>query len=578
MTSARGRGPAVHAFNLEPRQKAVVVAGTLLALFVAAIDQTVVNTALPRIIGDLGGLSLFSWVITAYLLTSTTSVPLAGKLSDLYGRKPFMIAGIVIFTATSIFAGASQSMVQLITARGFQGIGAGLIMANSFAMIGELFPPDQRARYQGLFAAVFGVSSVIGPLIGGAFTDHLSWRWVFYVNIPFGMAAISVLWFFFPNIQSNQTERRIDYLGGLTLTVVVIPLLLALVWGGNRDYAWDSAQIIGLFAASAVGLVVFVLIELRAADPVLPLSLFRNRIFVTANLAMFFVGVCMFGAMSYTNLFVQGVLGFSATNSGVTIMPMTLGLVVSSVVSGQVLARVRFSRPFILAGAAVLAVGMFLLSRMAVDTAYLTTVRNMVVIGFGVGLALPVLALVVQNALPFRMLGVASSSSQFFRQIGGTLGVAIFGTLVSNSMADLPQRLPPALQQADPQQIERLQEPNLLVSPDALDQVRQAFAQAGPEGAALFEQSLGAMRNLLATGITDAYFVGMVVAVLAFAVTLFLPELRLRTAADMAEEFGATPELAAVPAEPLPPGPVAVAAGEVPQREGQAPPSNGAEP
>ncbi|MEX1254278.1 MAG: MDR family MFS transporter [Dehalococcoidia bacterium] len=540
------------AVDLSPRQKAVVVTGTLMALFVAAIDQTVVNTALPRIIGELGGLSLFSWVITAYLLTSTVTVPLAGKLSDLYGRKPFLMAGVVLFTVTSVFAGLSQSMVQLIMARAFQGVGAGLIMANAFATIGELFPPAQRARYQGLFAAVFGLSSILGPLVGGALTDHLSWRWVFLVNIPFGVAALLVLGLAFPNMRRPHGERHVDYAGGLMLIAVVVPLLLGLVWAGNRDYAWTSPRIVGLFATSAIALAAFIWIELRAVDPVLPPSLFRNRAFAMANLAAFFLGMVMFGVLSYMTLFVQGVLGMSATNSGVTLMPTTVGMVIASVISGQLLARVRVARPFLIAGAALLVGGMFLLSRMSEDTAYATAVRNMVLIGFGLGLTLPILNLVAQNALPYRQLGVASASSQFFRQIGGTLAVAVFGTLITSSVADLPDRLPPEAQDAPAPLLEQLREPNTLLSPEAVDRLRAGFADLGANGSQVFEQSLAIMRSMLADGITEVFFAGMLAAAALLVVTLLLPEVRLRTTVDFEEASVAAPAPAAGPTpEPL---------------------------
>jgi EmrB/QacA subfamily drug resistance transporter len=537
------------AVDLPPRQKAIVVAGTLMALFVAAIDQTVVNTALPRIIGELGGLSLFSWVITAYLLTSTVTVPLAGKLSDLYGRKRFLMAGVVIFTVTSVFAGLSRTMPQLILARAFQGIGAGLIMANAFATIGELFPPAQRARYQGLFAAVFGLSSILGPLVGGALTDHLSWRWVFLVNIPFGIAALLVLGFFYPRMRRPHGERSVDYAGGLTLIAVVTPLLLALVWAGDV-YPWASPQIVGLLVTSAIAFVAFVIIELRAADPVLPPVLFRNRAFAMANLAAFFMGMVMFGVLSYMTLFVQGVLGMSATNSGVTLMPTTVGMVISSVISGQLLSRVRMARPFLIAGAGLLVGGMFLLSRMNEDTAYIVAVRNMVLIGFGMGLTLPILNLVAQNALPYRQLGVASASSQFFRQIGGTLAVAVFGTLITASVAGLPDRLPPEARNAPPPLLEQLREPNTLLSPESLDRLRAGFAELGANGSQVFEQSLGVMRSMLADGLTEVFFAGMLAALVLLVVTLLMPEVRLRSTVDFEED----PVTETVPATtPAPP-------------------------
>lgn len=520
----------MHVTSLSSHRRAVIIAGTMLGLFVAAMDQTVVSTALPRVVGDLGGLSLFAWVFTSYMLTSTTVVPLAGRLSDMYGRKPFFVTGIAIFMLTSVFAGASQSMLQLIVSRGFQGLGAGMIMANAFAIIGDLFPPAERGRYMGLFSAVFGLASVTGPFLGGWLTDNLSWRWVFYVNIPVGIVALGVLIVGFPWIRPQARTRQVDYLGAATLVLAVVPLLLALVWGGDL-YPWLSPQIAALLAMSALGVGFFVLAEARAAEPILPLGLFRNRTFAVTSVVGFLVGMGMFGAISYMPLFMQGVLGVSATNSGAVTMPLSLGLVVSSAITGQIVTRTGRYRLLIILGSMVLALGMFLMSRMNQNTAQVSAVRNMVVVGVGVGLSMPILGLAVQNALPYRLLGVATASSQFFRQIGGTLGIAIFGTLITKYVsANLQSELPMDVRSSAPPAIlKALEDPQILLSPSALDRLREGFAQIGSDGPRLFAESVTAMQGVLSDGLGRVFFAGLVVAIVALVFSVLLPEVPLRT-------------------------------------------------
>ena len=530
------------AMELPGRTKVMVLAGALLGLLVAALDQTVVSTALPRIIGELGGLSLFSWVFTAYMLTSTITVPIAGKLSDLYGRKPFFIAGVALFMAASILAGISQTMLQLIIFRGLQGVGAGMIIANSFAIIGDLFPPSERGKYIGLFSGVFGIASIIGPTLGGFITDNLSWRWVFYVNIPVGIVALTVLWFGFPWVRARDVQRSIDYWGVAGLILAVVPLLLAFVRGGDL-YPWASPQILGLLAAAAGGIILFIWAERRAVEPIMPLSMFQNRVFAVATLVTFLVGIVMFGAITFMPLFVQGALGASATNSGVITTPMMLGVVVASAIAGQLVARLGRYRLLVVAGALVLTAGMFLMTRMDQNTPQLIAVRNMVMIGVGIGLQMPVLILAVQNALPYRLLGAATASNQFFRQIGGTLGVAIFGTLVATQMKEnLRAALPSQVAAAPDELVARLEDPQILLSPTALDRLRESFGAVGGEGSALFEATLEAMRGVVAAALTDVFLVGTIVALIALAVSVFLRDVPLRTTIE-------TPE----PTAPVPP-------------------------
>ncbi len=520
---------------LSARSKFIVMGCTMLGLFLSAMDQTVVGTAMPRVIASLGGLDLFSWVFTAYMLTSTTSVPIVGKLSDLYGRKRFYLTGIVVFLAASALAGTSQNMVQLITFRGIQGIGGGFIMANAFALVGDLFPPAERGRYAGLMTGVFGLASVLGPLIGGGITDSLSWRWVFYANLPLGFVTIAALYLFLPNIGVRAQRAKVDYLGAATLAAGVAPLLLALAWAGN-DYAWDSPQVVGLLGVSAMMLSLFLLIESRAEEHIIPSRLFCSPIFAVAVAVTFLTGIALFGNSLLIPLFMQGVVGTSATNSGLVMTPMTLSMVVGATIGGQVISRTGRYVLVTVVGMAAMVGGTFLLSRMGVDTAQFTAVRNMAVVGFGLGLTMPSLVIAVQNAFPYHLLGVVTSSITFFRSIGGTLGVAILGSLLTSRLgselstnipADVRETAPPAL-------LERISDPQLLLSPGAMARLRDVSTQLGGEAATAFERVIGALRLSLADSIGHAYVFAVIVIALAFGVSLFLRDVPRRKTVETA--------------------------------------------
>lgn len=526
----------MHDLTLTPRQRTVILASTMVGLFASSFSQTVVGTALPRIIGDLGGMSLYSWVLTSSMVTATTVVPIVGKASDNYGRKPFFMGGIFLFMVASAAAGASRDIRQLIAFRAFQGIGSGMIMASSFAVLGDLFSPAERGRYMGLFTSVFGLASIIGPTLGGYITDHFTWRATFYVNIPFSLVALMVLAVGFPQFRRSASPAAIDYLGVAALVAAVVPLLVALVLAGDR-YAWSSLQVTGLLAFSAAMMAAFALAEGRAADPIMPLSMFQNRVFLVASLVTFLTGMGMFGTLSYMPMFVQGVMGKSATNSGVVNTPMMLGLVVASVLAGQLVFRTGRYKLLVIAGGVVLVAGMWLMTLMGPDTAWTTAARNMVLVGAGVGMTMPVLNLAVQNALPYRLLGVATSSTQFFRQIGGTLGIAVFGTMVTTRLTtNLPDALPPDVRGAPPQMVAALENPRVLLSPSTLDRLRAAFTEVmGERGPDLFEDTIGAARGVLSDALTDVFTIGLAIAVAALAASVLLKELPLRrTIADTA--------------------------------------------
>ena len=521
----------------EEGSRTLVIAAVMAALFVSALSQTVTGTALPRIIGDLGGIGLYSWVLTASMLAATAAMPLVGKLSDLYGRKLFLMGGIALFMVASALTGAAQNMIQLISFRAVQGLAGGTIMASAFATIGDLFSPAERGRYFGLFTSVFAVASIAGPLVGGFVTDHWGWRWVFYVNIPFGLLALAIL---ARGLSPGRIAARagpIDWLGMAALLWCVMPLLLALAWAGNR-FSWGSWQVAGLLAMSGAGLLVFLAIERGAADPVLPLPLFQDRTFVVASAVAFLTGMGLFGALSYMPLFIQGALGASATNSGLVNTPLMLGLTAASLAGGNLASRTHRYRWTVIAGGVVLVGGMAILLPLDEQASLFLPVAAMVVVGLGLGLSIPLLGLAVQNALADRMLGVASASTQFFREIGGTLGIALSGTMVTAQLhGDLLKRLPPELTSVAPEEtLRQLEEPRILLSPEALERMRDGFAAFGAEGPALYERTISAMQGVLAAGLHDVFVVGLVVAMLALAASIFLPDLPLRTQPAVAQQ------------------------------------------
>ncbi len=520
---------------------------------------------MPRVVAHLGGYEHYSWVFTGFMVVSTTAVPIVGKLTDMYGRKFFFLAGIAIMMLGSALCGTSQSMMQLIAFRAIQGLGAGTIMATAFAIIGDVFPPAQRARWAGLMTGVFAAASVAGPLIGGYITDNLNWRWVFYVNLPLGALALSVFFSVMPSVQPGL-RHRLDYWGVTTLILSVVPLLLALSWA-NEQYPWLSPQIIGLLTFAALAALAFAAAERRAAEPILPPALFRHPIFLVSAAVTFLTGMAMFGSVVYLPLFVQGVIGSSATNSGLVIMPMMLSLSITAAIIGQILGRWGRYRIIAVAGLAVMAGGMFLMSGMDVTTTNAIATRNMIVIGIGLGATMPIFVLVVQNALPYRMLGVSTAAIQFFRSVGGTMGVAIMGSMVNSTFSsELTAQTPAEVRQSTPPDLlQRLQDPQSLLNAELLAGLQEAFAGLGEQGPAMFEQVMEATRSALGVAIADAFFLGTGITLVALVVAVFLKEVPLlktwaapeaAAGAMPLDEFRPSPIAGnpAVPADPPPTG------------------------
>lgn len=524
--------------DLPIRQKLIIMVGVMLGLFFSALSQTTVTTAMPRIVADLGGLDLFSWVFTTYILTSTIAIPIFGKLSDIYGRKLLYLGSMLVFILGSALAGLSQNMEQLIAFRTIQGIGGGGMMAIAFTIIGDIFSPQERGKWEGIVAGTFGVSSVLGPLVGGYITDHWSWQWVFYVNLPMGAIAFGVLWAVLP--WSRGTVRpSVDFAGALALVGALSPLLLALLWGGV-EYDWSSPMIASLFVASAALTIVFLWAETRADEPIIPLELFRHRLFSVSMAAVFLTGGAMFALTAYLPLFVQAVVGLSATNSGLVIMPLMMGLVVTAIGSGAMLSRTGHYKLMLLAGTTILTIGMFLTTRMDADATRGETVRNMIIAGIGLGPTMPLFLIVVQNALPHRYLGVATSSVQFFRQMGGTIGVAVMGTVLNNRLAsELEGALPAPVREADPRLVDALEDPQVLLNDGAAGFVRTLFEPFGDAADGLYVQSIEAVRVSLADALETVFWIGLVASALSVLATLILREIPLRTTTEIMAELAA---------------------------------------
>ncbi|MFG2978809.1 DHA2 family efflux MFS transporter permease subunit [Streptomyces sp. NPDC048331] len=526
--TAKGPGPVPDPDRTNPagehasREVLVSIGALLLGLLIAALDQTIVSTALPTIVSDLGGMAHLSWVVTAYMLASTAATPLWGKLGDQYGRKRLFQYAIVLFLIGSALCGIAQDMPQLIGFRALQGLGGGGLIVLSMAIVGDIVPPRERGKYQGLFGGVFGATSVLGPLLGGLFVDNLSWRWVFYINLPIGLVALVVIAAVL-HIPARSSKHTIDYLG--TFLIACVATCLVLVASLGATWGWGSARIIGVAVLGAALLVAFLLVERRATEPVLPLGLFRIRTFTLCSAISFVVGFAMFGAMVYLPTFLQVVQGVSPTMSGVHMLPMVIGMLLTSTVSGQIVSRTGRWKVFPIAGTAVTALGLLLLHQLHRTSSTWEMSVYFFVFGAGLGLVMQVLVLVVQNAVSYADLGVATSGATFFRSIGASFGVAIFGTVFTHQLDDklaaslagvtLPAGASVAQLEADPRAIAAL-------PADLRPQVLDAYA----------------------TAITDVFLYAVPVVLIAFVIAWFLKEDKLRgsvTAPDVTETLASNP-------------------------------------
>ncbi|WP_433315295.1 MDR family MFS transporter [Micromonospora sp. CA-269861] len=515
---------------LNRQQIRLLMFGLMTGMLLAALDQTIVGTALPTIVGELGGINHYSWVVTAYLLASTASTPLYGKMADLYGRRPVFLFSIGTFLVGSLLAGLSQNMTQLIVTRGIQGLGAGGLLTLAFTIISDVVSPRERGRYQGLFGAVFGISSVAGPLVGGYFAET-DWRWIFYINVPLAILAIVVCYHVMRLIPFERRDHSIDWLGAGLLVAGVSSLLLALSWGGN-EYAWGSGVIITLFVVGAVLGVLFVLQEARVAEPILPLRLFRSPTFALANSSLLIIGLVMFGSIIFIPLYLQIVKGASPTRSGLLMLPMMAGIIITSILTGRAMTRIGRYKWFPVAGSVTLLAGMFLFTQLEVATSLWVAFGFMVVIGVGLGLCMQSLILAVQNAVSVRDLGAGTSSATFFRSLGGSFGVAILGTVLSSRLTGgLADRLPGAIAQLPPQEqaaVAASGGANISINDPAT-----ILALPGPVRAAI--------QGAFVDALDMVFLTAGLIAIVAVVVTLALPNTQLRGAGPQGATGGADP-------------------------------------
>ncbi|GFZ79571.1 hypothetical protein GCM10011403_23300 [Pseudohongiella nitratireducens] len=541
------------ALTISDADKRLTLIALLIVFLLAALDMTILSTAMPRIVAELDGLELYAWVSTSYMLASTVLVPIYGKLGDLYGRKRILVIGITIFLLGSVLCGISgefgtlpllgDGMQQLIIFRAVKGIGGAALFTSAIGIIADLYPPMQRARFMGLFGAIFGLASIIGPALGGFLTDFATvnwfgleiagWRWVFYVNIPLGLVSLFMIIRKTPPLNTG-TGGKIDYLGAALLLVAFVPFLLALTWGGNQ-YAWTSVPLLSMFMASLVALGLFILVESRVDDPVMPLNLFRNRVFVITNLSSFVVNMAFLGVVMFMPLFMQVAMGVSATNSGFTMFPLMTGMMVGSLLSGRMVSRNGHYKPWMVGGTAMLIVGVWLLTQVGPDTSMVDLSWRMVIVGLGLGPSQSLVNLVVQAAFPMSQIGVATSSTQFFRQIGNTVGVAVFGTLLTlNLTAELPEQVPMLAQaQTSGQALDLSQAQSSAMNPEALRAGVEAAQAQSPELAAMDTDVLVSrvqqgLKVAFANAITGMFSASLWIIILGLLVTLFIPVIPLR--------------------------------------------------
>jgi EmrB/QacA subfamily drug resistance transporter len=526
------------ALGLSQRAKMEVLFAVLLGLFLGALDQTIVGPALPTIVTQLAGNDIYVWAVTIYLLTSTISVPFWGKLSDLYGRKPMFMIGIVIFLVGSALSGLSQNMTQLIGFRGLQGIGAGSLFPIALAVIGDLFTPAERGKYQGLFGAVFGIAFIVGPLVGGFLTENVGWHWIFYVNVPVGLISLFFIWRLLPTVKTARATRNFDYLGGAIFTVAISFLLIGLTQKGQTDpgthqlYNWTDGTVGGFILIALVGIGFFLLAEARAKEPIVPLQLFRNRTYAASMVATFFAAFAFFGAIIFLPRWFQIVQGYSPTWSGLAALPLMVGLIFSSIASGLIVARTGRYKWLTVGAIVLMGVSTLLMTQLRAETPVPIVWLWMLIAGLGVGPTFAVFTLIVQNAVPFNLLGVATSNLTFFRQIGGTVALAIVGTLFASSFQE--QIAPQMLASGVPGSV--VDGFTSAMNSGALDfnqltgtgDLGQSIAAAQPALAPVVPQIVAGIHEAFSLGVASTFIIGVGGAILAALAATAMQEIKLR--------------------------------------------------
>ena len=524
------------ALGLSHRAKLEILFAVMLGLFLGALDQTIVGPALPTIVTQLNGNDLYTWAVTSYLLTSTISVPFWGKLSDIYGRKPIFMIGIVVFLIGSALSGLSQTMEQLIFFRGIQGIGAGSLFPVALSIIGDLFTPAERGRYQGLFGAVFGVAFVAGPLIGGYLTEHAGWHWIFYVNIPIGIVALAVIQRLLPTVKASNATRNFDILGGVIFTIATTMLLIGLTFKGLTNdathalYEWTDPQVGGLILAGLIGYVLFVLAEARAKEPIVPLDLWRSRAYSASMVSIFFAAFAFFGAIVFLPRWFQVVQGFSPTNSGLAALPLVIGLISSSIASGIMVARTGRYKLILVVAIATLGLATALMTQLTKDTPLPIVWFWMFLAGLGVGPTFSVFTIVIQNSVPFRQMGVATSNLTFFRQIGGSVALAFVGTIFATTFQNdfVPQLTQAGVSQGTMAQIEGALKSGLfdLSNVVGVGNLHDAIAKFAPP--ADVEAIVQGIYGAFSLAVAQTFYLGVFGALVALIAALAIKELPLR--------------------------------------------------
>ncbi|MCL2475218.1 MAG: MFS transporter, partial [Chloroflexi bacterium] len=517
--------------NLSRKQIVISVIVIMSTMLMSSMEQTIVGTAMPRIIADLGGFEHYTWVVTAYLIASTIAMITAGRLSDLYGRKPFLVGGTVIFIIGSFICGAAGSMGSLILARAVQGLGGGTLMGLAFTTVADLFPPAKRGRVMGIMSAAFGISAILGPTLGGIITDNFDWSWVFYFNVPIGLAVLALMVFGFPGLKPlNKTVSKPDYIGIILLASFISCFVLGLTYGGSQ-YPWNSWQVIGLFTGAAVFLGLFIRIQIRIKNPTFYLPIFKSRAFTPAAIVTFIVGIGMFISITFIPLYFQGVLGSSATTSGNFLTPMMLSNVIASATLGMLLSKMPLFRNFGVGGVFIFMIGLFLLSTVSPHTSSLLAVLYIIIAGIGLGMTMPTFSMVMQNSAPPGMVGMATSSNGLMRTLGGSVGLACAGSVLATQLApNINKLVPDYITQALPSGfIDSIAaNPHALFNAEAQQQIYNTFVIFGENQQIYFDNFMNSIREALASTIDGIFFIAACIFMLGVIIAMFMDDKPLR--------------------------------------------------
>lgn len=507
--------------NLNKKSTVLIMIGVMVGLLLASLDATIVTTAMPKIVSDLKGFDYYTWPLIGFLLCMTISMPLFGKLADMYGFKPIYVFGIVIFLVGSALSGMSQNMIQLIIFRGLQGIGGAILVSNSLAIIGMLFAPVDRAKYIGIASSAGALASIVGPSLGGFITDNFSWRWVFYVNIPVGIIALTIILLVLPSHQEIQERKKIDYLGAVSLTIALIPMLLAFTWGG-KNYDWNSIQILSMLVFSLLMLIVFAIIETKATDPIIPLSLFKSSVFNFSALEMFLLSAVMIGSVIFIPLYVQSIIGSSASKSGALLTPMMLSLIVGAILSGIIVSKTNKYKMLAIMGFLITGTGTVLLLSLGVQSSSSHVVIDMIILGFGTGIVMPIFNVTAQNAFPENQLGVVTSAIQFFKSMGQTIASSVFGTIMITSLKNGLQSVDVSGLPANVAKV--LKDPNTVSNAASISKIKAQLPEKMlPSFAKVIEQ----VKQILSNSIHNVFIICIIIAVLALVTVLFMKEIPL---------------------------------------------------